>query len=112
MIRQREADHAGNNKDEYGQQFEESGEDAASSGFRFVFGGEGALNDVLVCTPVPQPDNRSAQQHPDPRVERPLSSVFEVPCLCFNLTGFFAGFIILAFDNGFPGQLVDVFRLD
>ena len=66
--RQRQRDHPGDDEDEHRQQLEEGGEDGAASRLSFARRAQRALHDVLVRAPVPQPDDRRAEQHAQPRV--------------------------------------------
>ena len=65
---QRQGDHAGDDEDEDGQQLEAGGEDGAAPGLRLVGRAERALDDVLVRAPVPEADDRRAEEHAQPRV--------------------------------------------
>ncbi len=49
------------------QQLEHPGEDAPAPGFGLVPGAQGALHDVLVGAPVPEADDRRAEEHSRPR---------------------------------------------
>ncbi len=63
-----ERDHARDDEDEDRQQLEERGEDGPAPRLTLVGRAERALNDVLIGAPVPQPDDRRAQQHSGPRI--------------------------------------------
>ena len=65
---QRQRDHARDDEDEDRQQLEEGREDGAATGLRLVGRAERALHDVLVGAPVPEADDRRAEQHAQPRV--------------------------------------------
>ena len=67
-LRERECDQAGYDEDEHREQLQVRGENAAAARRALVLGAQGALHDVLVRTPVPQADDRRAQQHARPRV--------------------------------------------
>ena len=63
----RERDHAGNHEQEHGENFQESREDRAGFCVAFIFGGEHALHDDLVGAPIPDADNRRAEENSGPR---------------------------------------------
>ena len=65
---QRQRDHAGDDEDEDRQQLEEGGEDRAAPRLGLVGRAERALHDVLVGAPVPEADDRRAEQHAEPRI--------------------------------------------
>ncbi len=64
---QGEADHPRNDENEHRQQLQERGEKTAAARLALIGGAKRALHDVLVRAPVPQADNRRAEQHAQPR---------------------------------------------
>src|SRR5260370_24469104 len=92
--RQSEADQAGNDEQINGSEFQKRGEDASAAGDFFVGGAESTLDDVLVGAPVPQADDRGAEEHAEPR-----EIIVEVPSFFYNIAG------ALRFEPGRPTAL-------
>ena len=78
--RQGETHHARYDEQINRGQLEKRGKDAPAAGYRFVGGAQRALHDILVRTPVPQPDDRRAKQH-----AKPGKIVIEIPSLFHNM---------------------------
>ena len=51
-----------------GKQLEKRGEDRSAARFALIGRAERALDDVLIRAPVPEADNRRAEEHAEPRV--------------------------------------------
>ena len=64
---QRERDDAGNHEKEHRKNFQEAGKNRAGLGVAFVFRGKHALDDDLIGTPIPDAENRSAEENSGPR---------------------------------------------
>ena len=63
---QRKTNQTWNDEEIHGEEFQESGENAAAPGRLFVGRAQGALHDVLVGTPIPQSNDRRANRHAQP----------------------------------------------
>jgi len=63
---ERETDHAGDEEDHHGPELQEAAPDGAAAGVLDVFGGQAALHDVLVGTPVPDADDGRGDHHAQP----------------------------------------------
>ena len=61
---ERDRDQAGQHQHEDRQDLEEAGEDRARLGVPFILRGEHALHDHLVGAPVPDAENRRAEENP------------------------------------------------
>src|SRR5207249_4835733 len=66
--RESQRDHAGDDEDPYGEELQVRGEDRPAASLPLVRGAEGPLHDVLVRGPIPQADDRRAEEHAEPRV--------------------------------------------
>jgi hypothetical protein len=67
LLEQRHGDHAGNQEYEDRGELEIRREDRAAARFLQPARGENPLRDVLIGTPVPEADDRRAEQHAEPR---------------------------------------------
>src|SRR2546430_3692110 len=65
---ERQRDHARNDEDEHREELQECREDRSAARLALVPRTQGTLHDVLVRGPVPQADDRGAEQHADPWV--------------------------------------------
>ena len=68
--RQREGNHAGDEEQEHREELEIGSENGAASGLLLVPAGEDPLDNELVRAPVPETDDRRADQSAEPRVLR------------------------------------------
>src|SRR5207253_4724948 len=64
----RQRDHARNDEDEHREELQECREDRAAPRLALVPRPQGTLHDVLIGGPIPQPDDRGAEQHAEPWV--------------------------------------------
>ena len=87
---EREADETGNDEQVHRRQLQERGADRAAACDLLVRRSEHALDDVLVRAPVPEADDRRAEEHADPReiaVEVPRLPNRAVPAASVSMTG-------------------------
>src|SRR2546430_11236671 len=63
---ERQRDHARNDEDEHREELQECREDRAAPRLALVPRPQGTLHDVLIGGPIPQPDDRRAEQHAEP----------------------------------------------
>src|SRR5262245_24166532 len=64
------------------KQFKHSSKNATSASNLFVRCSQGALHDILICTPIPEADNRRTNRHP-----KPWEVAIKIPCLFYQLPG-------------------------
>ena len=64
---ERVGDHAGDEEQEHREKLQVSTEDRTATGLLLVLAGEDALDDELVCAPVPETDDGGAEQGAVPR---------------------------------------------